>query len=759
LAGDLDTIVAKALRKEPPRRYASAGELADDIRRHLGGLPVLARPDTLGYRVSKFAQRNRALVASLIVAFVALDVGLGVSLRASHVATRSRAEAEFLAYQSSIAAAESSIRTNRLDEARRQLESAPARFRGWEWEHLATRLDRSVLRIAAHDAEVAGVKFTAGGSRFVSTSGDSTLRVWDANTGAALARYGPLDGIPRSLSVNAAGSLAAVGLDEGRVRVIDLLSGAVVLSYATNDNWSLQRMGAQFEDDPQIALLDRASTWATVDFHPDGRRLGVGFFSGEIGTLDVDTQDARLWATEPLGYKRTVRFNPHRNLIAAASEVGPVQLWDTETRTLVRQLEGGAIGAVDVCFDPTGQRVAACFQDQSIQVWDVDSGRQIATLRGHAGSIRDIEFDASSELLVATATDGQLAAWEIATGKRRWVYPGPTVSSSCVDRSPDGLRLVSGDWSGTIRIWRFETQDVRTFEVQARGFRRYWAEDACLLDSERFVTAAIDRCLVWDLASTGNADEIDIPQRLERWMGKVLCVTTTRDANYIVAGMGNGWVMVLDPDSLRVVGAFPGHDGPVHTVDARPGQLQYVTGGRDSTLKLWEVGSEQPLRVLHGHHGGVLATRYSPGGDRIASGSADGSIRIWDADTGELDRTLHGHHDAVRRVAFSRDGSLLASASFDGTVRLWDMRTTAAIATLVETGQRMYAVAFGPDGQRLAAGGADGVVRILDPTARREVARLHGHDDRIWWLGFTEDRSLISTSLDGTIRVWDAAAP
>jgi WD40 repeat protein len=45
----------------------------------------------------------------------------------------------------------------------------------------------------------------------------------------------------------------------------------------------------------------------------------------------------------------------------------------------------------------------------------------------------------------------------------------------------------------------------------------------------------------------------------------------------------------------------------------------------------------------------------------------------------------------------------------------------------------------------------------LDPAARREVARLHGHDDRVFWLDFTpEDRALISTSLDGTFRIWDA---
>lgn len=68
LKGDLDTIVLEALRKEPERRYSSVDELAEDLRRHLDGRPVSARPDTLGYRAGKFVRRNLAgvLIASAV---------------------------------------------------------------------------------------------------------------------------------------------------------------------------------------------------------------------------------------------------------------------------------------------------------------------------------------------------------------------------------------------------------------------------------------------------------------------------------------------------------------------------------------------------------------------------------------------------------------------------------------------------------------------------------------------------------------------
>jgi len=97
LAGDLDTIVLQALRKEPERRYASVEALAADVRRHLGGRPVKARRDTLGYRTGKFVRRHRVSVAAALVVVLALAGGLGAALwqgqRAAAAAAEARLEA------------------------------------------------------------------------------------------------------------------------------------------------------------------------------------------------------------------------------------------------------------------------------------------------------------------------------------------------------------------------------------------------------------------------------------------------------------------------------------------------------------------------------------------------------------------------------------------------------------------------------------------------------------------------------------------
>lgn len=94
LRGDIDTVVLKALEKEPGQRYPSAAALADDIRNSLSGRPIEARPPTTGYRTRKFIRRNRVPVAAAAAAAMALLVGFGTATWQAVEADRAREQAE-----------------------------------------------------------------------------------------------------------------------------------------------------------------------------------------------------------------------------------------------------------------------------------------------------------------------------------------------------------------------------------------------------------------------------------------------------------------------------------------------------------------------------------------------------------------------------------------------------------------------------------------------------------------------------------------
>ena len=94
LKGDLDNIILKCLRKEPESRYASVQEFSEDIRRHLVGLPVNARPHTVSYRAAKFFQRNRIAVVAAALVFLSLCGGVTAAMWQAHRAEQQRVLAE-----------------------------------------------------------------------------------------------------------------------------------------------------------------------------------------------------------------------------------------------------------------------------------------------------------------------------------------------------------------------------------------------------------------------------------------------------------------------------------------------------------------------------------------------------------------------------------------------------------------------------------------------------------------------------------------
>ena len=123
LRGDLDNIAAKALKKSPAQRYASADAFAEDLRRYLRHEPVGARPDSLFYRTSRFVRRNRIPVALVSFVFLALIVGLVGTLTQARRATREAIVAEGERGRADRAV---TVANNQRDFAERELSRADA---------------------------------------------------------------------------------------------------------------------------------------------------------------------------------------------------------------------------------------------------------------------------------------------------------------------------------------------------------------------------------------------------------------------------------------------------------------------------------------------------------------------------------------------------------------------------------------------------------------------------------------------------------
>ncbi len=134
--------------------------------------------------------------------------------------------------------------------------------------------------------------------------------------------------------------------------------------------------------------------------------------------------------------------------------------------------------------------------------------------------------------------------------------------------------------------------------------------------------------------------------------------------------------------------------------------------------------AERPELVLQtGHTGGIQALAISPDGKWLVSGGQDSTLKIWSLEKGNLLRTLYGHNSKISGVAISPDARYIASAADDGTARLWELAGGQAIRELSGHRNIISSVAFISGGQQLLTGSSD-VIKVWEAATGQVVRSI-----------------------------------
>jgi WD40 repeat protein/serine/threonine protein kinase len=816
--GELDWIVMKALEKDRNRRYETANSLARDVERYLKDEPVEACPPTAGYRMRKFARKNRKLLVTAAAFAALLLLGAAGSTWQAMRAT----QAEDAAVVNAVQAKEKEQEANQQrNQARDQRDEAQRKRNEVQALNETLRKTEARLRHTLYTAHMnlAQRAWDAGGVERARElldlhrpgPGETDLRGFEWHYLDRLCRAEILtlrqnsSLMLQSMAMSPDGKrLATAGLPtEGRgrgnappkepasseVQVWDVQSGKLLFTLKGAGGRVAfspdgKHLASEYPEtkvwDAQTGteLLSLKGGGSGLAYSSDGKRLasastttGKGFKSvmKEVKVWDAITGDEIRSIECPVG-SRSFAFSPDGNSIATvAADGNTLTVWDVKSGKEQPALKAQTQPFVRIAFSPDGNSLATTTGGNTVTVWDVKSGKELLALTGNTRGFGSIVFCPDGNSLAATegSPSGNTIVWNTKTGKELFSFQDTGGAADhfggagSVAFSPDGKRLVTTEAdANTIRV-RDAKRGQELFTLKgARGSPAYAVFGSPAFSADGKLLAA---------AGTGNGRG-------------VVRVWDVRSPNPLILPQGGVVLVALSPNGKRLATAELGPD--------------------DFGVTVWDALSSKKLFTLKVDTIVMTGLAFSPDGKRLAFGSGPGNGEakaiVWDAQTGEELITIKG---AGGSVAFGPDGKTLVST--EGGVRVWDAQTGKPLRILsqtkdggpgstktgqavlspdgkrlagndgtpgqttiwdVETGKNLFAfrspgrpMAFSPDGKRLAGVSTTTEMKVWDAETGKEIRALKGHTGPIAGVSYSRDgKRLASVSADGTLKVWAA---
>ncbi|HEY2840575.1 MAG TPA: serine/threonine-protein kinase [Pirellulales bacterium] len=719
LPRDLEAIVLKCLSKQPDGRYATAHELAADLRRFLSRQPTVARPLAWWQTAGKWAARRpmaAALTAVCLLALVTVAAAgvlytLQVRRHAEELGNllasrdEARAEAQQRAsetaqsYNSDLRLAHQAWKEGRIADAKallakHQPHGAEQDRRSYPWHFLWRLTHLETATLTGHKGPVYVCRYSPDGRLLATAGEDGVLRLWNPTSGT----------LERSWQAHPAGINGIAFSPDGKwlATMSEDRSAAV---------WEVDT-GKQVEVHPSF----KDSIWAVV-FSPDGQTLFAGGADGKILALNTADWSIRATHSGPPAPIALLAISPDGSMLATAGEVPVIRLWSATDMQPIGTLEGHKRDITALAFSHNGRWLASTSRDSTVKLWDSQSHDLACTYEGKAGYLLDVAFTADdAQLLVASGTGGA-QIWELAVDKMARVLKIGTAHVYSVAASPDGRQVVTVGADEQVRLWQGSANPERTsLIVNTPGRRVALSPDGRIAVGDHLGKIRFYDSMSGELLKCLDAHEESVDG---------ICFSSRGDL--LAAAFGDNTIRLWRYPELTPSHTLERHPKRIWSIKFSPDGKLLATCGNDWSLFLWNTASGKLQQDVLTKDDTIRDVAFSPDGQSLAGGGRHGVLRLWRLSDGQETATRNEHAGEILSVAWSPDGKLLATGSKDDRIGLWNMPGGALAGQISPSQGVIDSVAFSPDGKTLASCGTNRTIKLWDVASQEQILLLEGH--------------------------------
>jgi len=382
----------------------------------------------------------------------------------------------------------------------------------------------------------------------------------------------------------------------------------------------------------------------------------------------------------------------------------------------------------------------------------VRDARTLEVLRrvpARTGRYTVLALSPNVRVLAAGREDGSLRLVDLRSGKVR-TGGGPKGARLVLATfTPDGDTVVTGDSEGGVTSWDVHTAESREELV---GHQREVAEFAISGNGETLYSAGLDRRVIaWDL---GGKQRLGRPFRAGAGgTGNYIRVALSADGRLFAFGQLDGSVRIVDARTFEVLAELP--PGPQSSgMTFVPGSHLLVATDVTGFMRLADADTGRIVWRVRAHKMGAINTPgVSADGRLMVTSSRNHKVRLWSLPDGSPLGALT-FDGFLTDAQISPDGRRIAVALYT-RMEIWDVRTRRRVRTLDMDGG-VGTARFSPSGRLIALGNSGGV-RVYSTADWTPITRLlSGHSGSISWVVIgRDDRTLATSSPDGTVRLWD----